>query len=65
MKHELNITNLKLTLKNDPRKVESDLKTENTNLIASLEKKTSKFETLKEDCEELHKYNNIVKGLLT
>ena len=28
-------------------------------------KKTSKFETLKEDHEELHKYNTIVKGELT
>ena len=57
--------NLKLTLRNDPSKVEFDLKTKNTDLRASLEKKTSKFETLKEDHEELHKYNTIVKGELT
>ena len=65
LKHALKITNLKLTLKNDPSKVEYDLKTENTDLIASLEKKTFEFETLKEDHEELHKYNNIVKVELT
>ena len=53
LKHELNITNLKLTLKSDPRKFEIDLKIDNKNLRASLAKKTSKFETLKEDHEEL------------
>ena len=52
-------------MKNDPSKVESDLKIENSDLRASLEKKTSEFETLKEDHEELHKYNTIVKGELT
>ena len=57
--------NLKLTLRNDPRKVESNLKTENANLRPSLAKTTSKFETLEEDPEELHKYNTIVKGELT
>ena len=65
LKHELKITNLKLTLKNDPRKVEFDLKIENIDLRASLSKKTFEFETLKEDHEELHKYNTIVKGELT
>ena len=51
MKHELKIKNLKFTLINAPRKVESDLKTENIDLRESLVKKTSKFETLKEDHE--------------
>ena len=46
-------------------KVEFDLKTKNVDLRASLAKKTSKFETLKEYHEELHKYNTIVKGELT
>ena len=57
--------NLKFTLRSDTRKVEFYLKTENTYLRESLAKKTSKFETLKEDHEELHKYNTIVKGELT
>ena len=65
MKHELKIMNLKLTLRSDLSKVESDLKTENIDLRESPEKKTSKFETLKEDHEELHKYNTIVNGELT
>ena len=52
LKHELKIMNLKLTLGNDPRKIESNLKTENADLRASLAKKTSKIETLKEDHEE-------------
>ena len=37
----------------------------NLDLRASLAKKTFEFETLKEDHEELHKYNTIVKGELT
>ena len=41
--------NLKLTLRNDPSKVESNLKTENADLRVSLAKKTYEFETLKED----------------
>ena len=57
--------NMKLTLRNDPRKVKSDLKIENADLRASLAKKTSEFETLKEDLEELPKYTTIVKGELT
>ena len=57
--------NLKLTLRNDPSKIESNLKIKNINLRESLVKKTSKFETLKEDHEELHKYNIVVKGELT
>ena len=57
--------NLKLSLRNDPSKVESNLKTKNGDLRASLEKKTYKFETLKEDHEKLHKYNTIVKVELT
>ena len=61
LKHELEIMNLKLTLRIDPRKVEFYLKIENANLRASLAKKTSEFEMLKEDHEELHKYNIIVK----
>ena len=65
MKHELNITNMKLTLRSDPSKVESDLKTENIDHRESLENKTSEFETLKEDHEEIHKYKTIVKGELT
>ena len=65
MKHELNIKNLKLTLRNYPSKIESDLKIENANLRASLAKKTSELETLKQDHEELHKYITIVKGELT
>ena len=65
LKHELKITNLNLNLKNDPSKVKFDLKTENSDLRVSLEKKTSKFETLKEDHEELYRYNTIVKGELT
>ena len=64
LKHELKITNLKLTLRSDPSKVETDLKTENADLRESLAKKTSELETLKEDHEELHKYNTIVKGEL-
>ena len=65
MKHELKIKNSNSILRNDPRKTKSDLKTENTDLRVSLVKKTSEFETLKEDHEELHKYNTIVKGELT
>ena len=65
LKHELKIANLNLTLKNDPRKLEFDLKNENTNLTESMVKKTSKFKTLKEDHEELHKCKTIVKGELT
>ena len=65
LNHELKITNLKLTLRNDPSKIESDLKTENAYMRASLAKKTSKLETLKEDHEEPIKYNTIVKGELT
>ena len=65
LKHELKIMNMKLTLRNDPSKVESDLRTENADLRASLAKKTFAFETLKEDHEELHTYNTIVKGELT
>ena len=57
--------NLKFTLRNDSSKVESDFKTENVELRVSLAKKTFEFETLKEDHEELHKYNTIVKGELT
>ena len=64
-KHELKITNLKLTLRSDPSNFESNLKTKNTNLISILAKKTSKFGKLKEDHEELHKYITIVKGELT
>ena len=60
--------NMNLTLRNDPSKVESDLKTKNVDLREDLRpnlaKKTSEFETLKEDHEELHKYNTIVKGEL-
>ena len=55
LKHELKITNLKFSLKNDPRKIESNLKTENSDLKVSLAKQTSEFETLKEDHKELHK----------
>ena len=51
-------------MKNDSNKVESDLKTKNSNLRESLAKKTYEFERLKEDHEELHKYNTIVKGEL-
>ena len=65
LKHELKITNLKLTLRNDPSKFESNLKTKNVYLRASMAKKTFEFETLKEDQEEPHKYNAIVKGELT
>ena len=53
MKHKLKITNLKLTLRNDPSKVESDLKTKSADPRERLAKKTSKFETLKEDHEEI------------
>ena len=62
LKHELKITNLKLSLKSDPRKIESNLKTKNLDLRESLVNKTFKFETLKEDHEELHKYNTIMKA---
>ena len=41
------------------------MKTENIDLRESLAKKTSEFEILKEDHEEFHKYNTIVKGELT
>ena len=65
LKHQLKTTNLNLSLKNDPSKIESNFKTKNSDLRASLAKKTSEFETLKEDHEELHKYNTIVKYELT
>ena len=61
----MNITNLKLTLKSDPRKIETNLKIQNADLRASLEKKTSELEMLKEYHEKLQKYNIIVKGELT
>ena len=61
----MKITNLKLTLRNDPKKIKSILKTKNADLWESLEKRTSKFEILKEDHEELHMYSIIVKGELT
>ena len=65
MKHELKITNLKLSLKNDPRKVESYLKIENSDLRTNIENKTYELEALKSVHEELQKYNTIVKGELT
>lgn len=65
LKHELKITNRKLSLKNDPNKVESDLEAKNLDLRVNLAKRTSKFETLKVDREELHKYNTIVNDELT
>ena len=46
LKHELKITNLKLTLRNDPSKIASDLKTKNADLRASLEKETFELEIL-------------------
>ena len=63
--HELKVKNLNLTLRSDPRKVETNLKIDNVDLREILAKKKSKLETLKEDNEELHKYNTIMKGELT
>ena len=65
LKHELKITNLKLSLKSDLNKVESELKTKNLDLRENLAKITLKHEALKADHEELQKYNTIVKGELT
>ena len=65
LKYELKITNLKLTLRKDPSKFESNLKTKNVDLKESLAKKAFEFEILKENREELYKYNTIVKGELT
>ena len=61
----MKVTNLKLTLRNDPNKIESDLKTKKVDLRASLAKKISELETLKEYHKELYKFNKIVKGELT
>jgi hypothetical protein len=51
LKYELKIINLKLNFRNDPRKVESDLKTKNIDMRESLANKIFEFETLKEDHE--------------
>ena len=51
-------------MRDDPSNVESIMKTKNADLRASLAKKIFEFETLKEDHEELHRYNTIVKGEL-
>ena len=57
--------NMKLTLRNDPSKIETNLKTKNIDLRESMQKNTFEFKTLKEDHEGLHKYNTIMKHELT
>ena len=64
LKHELKITNLKLSIKDDDSKIESDLKSENVDLRSNLTKLTSELETTKLQYAELEKYNAILKGEL-
>lgn len=65
LRHELKSTNLKLSLRTDSSKIESELRTENSNLRENLAKLTFEHETLKVDHEQLMKYSAIVKGELT
>lgn len=64
MKHELKITNSKLSLKEDNNKIESDLKFENADLRSHLTKVTFELDSIKIEHAKLQKYNTIVKGEL-
>ena len=64
MKHELKIVELKLSLKKNGGKSDSELKAENVDLRSQLSKVTSELETIKLEYAELEKYNTIVKGEL-
>ena len=64
LKHELNIVELKLSLKKNGGKNDSKLKDENADLRSWLSKVTSKLESIKLKHVELEKYNTIVKGEL-
>ena len=61
LKHELKIVELKLSLKKNGGKSDSELKAKNADLRSQLTKVTSELETIKLEHAELEKYNTIVK----
>ena len=64
LKHELKIVELKLSLKKNGGKNDSEIKAKNADLRSQLSKVTSELESIKLEYVELEKYNSIVKGEL-
>ena len=64
LKHELNIVELKLSLKKNGGKNDSEIKAKNVDLRSKLSKVTFELESIKLEYAKLKKYNSIVKGKL-
>lgn len=64
LKHVLEITNLKLSLKEDDSKIESDLKSKNLDLRSHITRVIFELDSIKIEHVELEKYNVIVKDEL-
>ena len=58
----MKIVELKLSLKKNGGKNNSEIKTENADLRSQLSKVTFELESIKLEYEKLEKYNTIVKG---
>ena len=61
MKHELNIIELKLSLKKDEGKFDSDLKLENVDIRSHMTKVTSKLDSIKIEHAKLENYYKFSK----
>lgn len=65
LKHELGITNLKMSMMEDENKIQSNLRFENLDLKSKHIKMTFELESMKLQYTKLEKYNIVVKGELT